>query len=165
MHGSGRPGRNPAMLAMAAALMAGCTPLGIWVYDEPAVTVSAISFTGDSTALVEVTLQVRNPNDFDIKLEQVELYVSLGGQALIDTSISATLTLLYAERRDITLNAGRQTVSFGNSPEAMRSGRHGYLVRGEARLSTPIGIRRIPFQQEGKGEWVTSVAPAPQTPH
>lgn len=164
MQASRRPRWGAAMGVIAGILASGCVPLGIWVFTEPVVTVSSISFNGDSTRPVELTLQVRNPNDFDVELEQVQLLLSIRGQAVVDTAIDAAVTLLQLERRDVTLNVQQQMMAAGFSVSSMQPGRHPYAVSGEAHLSTPIGIRRIKFQQAGEGDWASTAGPAQELP-
>jgi LEA14-like dessication related protein len=64
-------------------LLSGCTPLGLWMYEDPVVTVSRITVelrrSAPTQSPVVVALAVKNANDYPISTEQVELSLRLDG--------------------------------------------------------------------------------------
>jgi LEA14-like dessication related protein len=134
-------------------LLAGCTPLGLWIYDDPVVTVSRITLELNPAvhpqSPVLVALDLQNRNDYPISTERVELSLRLDGipigqlkrdsavRVATDTISTVTLPLVT------TKQASREQLrSFG-------SGTHTFAVRGQATFRTPIGTRKVRFAQQG----------------
>lgn len=146
-------------------LIGACTPLGLWLYEDPVVTVSQITFQfvrSDTTpAPVIVALALKNSNDYPLEAEQVELSLRLDGIPI------------GRLKRDSTVSVATDTVSTvalplpldgSTTPDRLRSigsGIHTFAVRGRATFQTPIGKRDVRFAQEG--ELVFGVRPRAST--
>ena len=135
-------------------LLAACTPVGLWLYQDPVVTVAGIRLNlGESrqsgSSPVIVALAVKNSNDYPLSTEQVELSLRLDGvpigtlkrdsmvQVATDTVSTVALALALEEH---------------TTPEHLRafgSGTHNFAVRGRATFRTTIGMRKVRFAQEG----------------
>jgi len=133
-------------------LIGGCTPLGLWLYEDPVVTVSEITLqlgSGPVRSPVVVALALENTNDYPLSAERVELSLRLDGvpigQLKQDSSVSvATDTVATVT---LPLSLAKQA-----TPEHLRSfssGTHRFAVRGRATFRTPIGTRKVRFAQEG----------------
>lgn len=131
--------------------MVACTPLGVWIYEDPGVTVSRVRLAADGqdSAPVMVALDLRNPNDFTVSTTRVELRLMLDGLAIgqldQDSSVSlpkgtATVALPLIPNRATT--RGRMQ-SFG-------SGVHRFAIEGRATFTTPVGKRKVRFAQKGE---------------
>lgn len=135
-------------------LLAACTPVGLWLYQDPVVTVAGIRLNlGESrqsgSSPVIVALAVKNSNDYPLSTEQVELSLRLDGVPI------------GALKRDSMVQVATDTVSTvalalaleeHTTPEHLRafgSGTHNFAVRGRATFRTPIGTRKVRFAQEG----------------
>jgi LEA14-like dessication related protein len=133
--------------------LGGCTPLGLWLYEDPVVTVSRITLqlghVEPSRSPLIVALAVENANDYPLSTEQVELSLRLDGVPIgqlkrdslhpVPTDTVSTLALPLALAKHAT-------------PEHLRalgSGTHTFAVRGRARFRTPFGTRKVRFAQEG----------------
>ena len=132
--------------------LGGCTPLGVWVYQDPAFEVSRVRLdtkqSADSTVMV--ALQVWNPNDFEISTSRFELRLRLDGQ-----------TVGHFERDSVIpvpRSAAATTVSLSFIPsggdtrrklESFRTGTHRFVVEGRAVMKTPIGDRRVRVAHAG----------------
>src|SRR5918992_1602049 len=117
-------------------LLGGCTPLGLWIYEDPVVTVSRITIqfarSGATPAPVIVALALQNANDYPLEAEQVELSLRLDGVPIGQL------------KRDSTISVATDTVSTlamplavdrGTTAERLRaigSGTHTFAVRGRA---------------------------------
>jgi hypothetical protein len=138
-----------------------CTPLGVWVYEDPRVTVSRVRVDAQAAgaAPVVVALDVRNPNDYELATIRVELRLSLDdlpiGRLDRDSSVS--------------LPKGTATVALPLLPykstprarlQAFRSGIHRFAVEGRATLATPVGKRKVRFAQEGELAFGSPASPA-----
>ncbi|HET9040243.1 MAG TPA: LEA type 2 family protein [Gemmatimonadales bacterium] len=128
-----------------------CTPLGVWVYEDPGVTVSRVRVDahGHSESPVVVALDLRNPNDYVVSTTRVELRLVLDGLAIgqldQDSSVSvpkgiATVALPLIPNR-ATTRARLQ--AFG-------SGVHRFAIEGRATFTTPVGKRKVRFAQTGE---------------
>jgi LEA14-like dessication related protein len=133
------------------SLMTACTPVGLWLYEDPVVTVAGIRLNLDArrqagSSSVVVALAVKNSNDYPLSTEQVELSLRLDGvsigslkrnspvQVATDTVSMLALALEHASSENLR--------TFG-------SGTHNFAVRGRATFRTPIGMRNVRFAQEG----------------
>jgi LEA14-like dessication related protein len=143
--------------------VAACTPLGVWIYEDPGVTVSRVRVApdGQGPSPVMVALDLRNPNDFAVFTTRVELWLVLDGLAIgrldQDSSMSlpkgtATVALPLTPNRATTPARLR---AFG-------SGIHRFSVKGRATFSTPVGKRKVRFTQTG--EMVFGPANLPPSP-
>lgn len=134
-------------------LLGGCTPLGLWVYEDPVVTVSQITLelgrSGPTPSPVVVALALQNLNDYPVSTERVELSLRLDGvpigQLRRDSSVAVATDTISTVA--LPLSLARQA-----TPEHLRSlgsGTHTFAVRGRATFRTPIGTRKVRFAQEG----------------
>lgn len=133
--------------------LGGCTPLGLWLYEDPVVTVSRITLQlghieAPHTPVI-VALAVDNANDYPLSTEQVELSLRLDGVPIgqlkrdslhhVPTDSVSTLALPLALAKHATPDRLRE----------LGSGTHTFAVRGRASFRTPIGTRKVRFAQEG----------------
>jgi len=131
-----------------------CTPLGVWIYEDPAVTVARVRLQTDSTtpqrAPVEVAIAVRNPNDYALSATRVELRLQLDdepiGRLTRDSTVAVPKATTSTVALPLVLDAGTsdaRILSFG-------SGRHRFLIEGRATFVTPFGPRKVRFAQAGE---------------
>jgi hypothetical protein len=142
-------GRSWKVLWLAPVVA--CTPLGVWIYEDPGVTVSRVRVATDGrdSSPVMVALDLRNPNDFTVATTRVELRLALDGLAIgqldRDSSVSlpkgtATVALPLIPDRSATR---ARLQSFG-------SGIHRFSIVGRATFTTPVGKRKVRFAQTGE---------------
>jgi LEA14-like dessication related protein len=128
-----------------------CTPLGVWIYEDPGVTVSRVRVdtNGEGPSPVVVALDLRNPNDFTVSTTRVELWLVLDGLAIgrLDQDSS------------VSLPKGTATVALPLIPnrattparlQAFVSGIHRFTIEGRATFATPVGKRKVRFAQTGE---------------
>ena len=136
-----------------ALLLGGCTPLGLWLYEDPVVTVSHITLqlggVQTSAPPVLVALDLQNANDYPLSTKRVELSLRVDGIAIGQLQRDSAMEMATDTVSTIALplSLARQT-----TPERLRmlsSGTHTFAVRGRATFRTPIGTRKIRFAQEG----------------
>lgn len=142
-----------------------CTPLGLWLYEDPVVSVFRITLArrvsgpaGSSPVIV--VLAVQNRNDYPLSTERLELSLRLDGVPIGQF------------KRDSTAPVGTNTVSTvavalpvekHTTParlNALVKGSHVFAVRGRATFRTPIGSRRVSFAEEGEIVWSARDGPA-----
>lgn len=148
---------------MWLAPLVACTPLGVWIYQDPAVTVSRVRVATDGrdSSPVMVALDLRNPNDYTVSTTRVELRLVLDGLAIgqldQDSSVSlpkgtATVALPLIPHRSAT--RGRM--------QAFGSGIHRFTIEGRATFKTPVGKRKVRFAQTGELAFGAPEPPAPE---
>ena len=144
--------------------MAACTPLGVWLYEDPGVTVSRVRVAtdGQDSSPVIVALDLRNPNDYTVSTTRVELRLVLDGLAIGKLD----------DGGNVPLPKGTATVSLPLKPDrsttraqlrAFGSGVHRFAIEGRATFKTPVGKRKVRFAQTGElafGAQDPPVAPA-----
>ena len=147
----------PVRAAVAASLWlfgaAACTPFGIWVYEEPKVHVSGIEIVTDTLAPVNVIFDVKNPNHFDVTMVGVQLAFSLNGERAVDTLLGSAAVIAEMEQRSVRVSVSSRQMAPGFSWARIAPGEHRYTLRGQVELDTPIGRRRVRFEQEGVGRF------------
>jgi LEA14-like dessication related protein len=141
-----------------------CTPLGLWVYADPVVTVSGVTLeVKEAKRLVTVVaLAVDNRNTYAISAERVELSLRLDDVPVgqVDRDSSVPVAKAAVSTVALALPLQKQT-----SPErlaALGSGTHTFAVQGRATFRTPFGLRAVRFEQKGAmmfGERPSSSAP------
>ena len=146
------------------AVLGACTPLGLWVYADPVVTVSRVTLEVKEAKRLGtvVALAVDNRNTYAISAERVELSLRLDdvpvGQVDRDSSVPVAKGVVSTVALALPLQ--KQT-----SPErlaALGSGTHTFAVQGRATFRTPFGLRAVRFEQKGAmmfGERPSSSAP------
>jgi LEA14-like dessication related protein len=129
----------------------GCTPLGLWLYQDPALEVSRVRLGAEHSAgdRLMVALDVRNPNDYALATARVELRLRLDDVAIGEFERDSILAVPQDGISTVTLPL---TPGKAATPERLRllqSGTHKFLVEGRATFTTPIGKRKVRFAQEG----------------
>jgi hypothetical protein len=130
----------------------GCTPVGLWVYDDPGLEVSRVRLQPDGTGAVPVILglAVLNPNDYDLATARLALQLRLDhvpiGEFFRDSVFPvpkygiADLSLPLTPLPDVT-------------PERLRTlalGTRHFEVEGVATFSTPFGPHKVRFAHAGE---------------
>ena len=133
-------------------LLGSCTPLGLWIYEDPVVTVSQITLelgSGPARSPVTVALAMQNTNDYPLSSERVELSLRLDGMAVGETQRDSTVPMAMDTVSTIALPISLGQA--GHTGAVAQSGpRNPYLCRARpGHFQTPIGKRKVPFAQEG----------------
>ncbi|MEA2713536.1 MAG: hypothetical protein QOK27_1497 [Gemmatimonadales bacterium] len=147
-----------------AVVLGACTPLGLWVYADPVVTVSGVTLEVKEAKRLGtvVALAVDNRNTYAISAERVELSLRLDDVPVgqVDRDSSVPVAKAAVSTVALALPLQKQT-----SPErlaALGSGTHTFAVQGRATFRTPFGLRAVRFEQKGAmmfGERPSSSAP------
>lgn len=140
-----------AFHAVAMCPLLGCTPLGVWVYQDPEVTVSRVRVGSDSLspAPVLVAIDLQNPNDYPLSTIRVELSLQLDDQPVGYLKQDSTVVLMEEATSTVALPLVLATGVPMGRVTALSTGTHRFAVTGRAEITTPFGTRRIRFAQEG----------------
>jgi hypothetical protein len=138
------------LLAWVAAL-SGCTPLGFWVYGDPAVTVARVRLDPDEIggSQVAVALAVKNPNDYPLTTARVELLLQLDGTRFGWYERDSTLPVAKSVTSSVALPLVLESRLTRAQLEALQTGDHKYAVAGRIIFQTPFGKRRVRFADAG----------------
>lgn len=137
--------------AWLATTVAACTPLGLWVYDDPGLEVSRVRLDHDPAGAepVVVGLAVWNPNDYDVSTARLELQLRLDDVTVGHFSKDSIISLPHDGLSDLALPLTVPTGSMRARIRALSSGTHRFAVEGRATFSTPFGRRNVRFAHAG----------------
>ena len=138
------------MGACATATLVACTPLGLWVYDDPGLEVSRVRVNHDASANpVVVGLAVWNPNDYDVSTSRLELELKLDDMPVGRFSRDSVVAVPTVGLADVALPLTLRGEAVRQRIRALRSGTHRFAVEGRATFSTPFGPRKVRFAHAG----------------
>jgi len=131
--------------------VAACTPLGLWVYDDPGLEVSRVRLDHDAigAAPVVVGLAVWNPNDYDLSTARLELQLRLDDVTVGHFSRDSIIPVPQAGLADFALPLTVPTGPIRERIRRLSSGTHRFAVVGRATFSTPFGRRNVRFAHAG----------------
>ena len=138
-----------------------CTPVGLWLYEDPVVTVAGIRLNlagskQSGSSPVIVALAVRNSNDYPLSTEQVELSLRLDGVPIGSLKRDSTVQVATDTVSTVALALALGEHATAEHLQVFGSGTHNFAVRGRATFRTPIGMRKVRFAQEGDMVFVRS---------
>lgn len=141
-----------------------CTPLGLWVYADPVVTVSRVTLEVKEAKRLGtiVALAVDNQNTYAISAERVELSLRLDDVPVGKVDRDSSVPVAKAAVSTVALSLPLQKQTSPERLAALGSGTHTFAVQGRATFRTPFGLRAVRFEQKGAmmfGERPSSSAP------
>jgi LEA14-like dessication related protein len=134
-------------------LLSACTPFGLWLYQDPVVTVSQITLelgtSRPSRSPVIVALAVQNPNDYPLSTERLELSLRLDGIPIGRLRRDSTVSVAMDTVSTVAVALPLEQQTNDERLKSLSVGTHMFAVRGRATFHTPIGKRKVRFAQEG----------------
>ncbi len=129
----------------------GCTPMGLWLYQDPALEVSRVRVRAEHSSgdRLIVALDVRNPNDYELSTARVELRLRLDGVPIGEFDRDSILPVPQTGIATMTLPLTPGKAATPERLKRLQSGTHEFSVEGRATFTTPIGKRKVRFAQEG----------------
>jgi hypothetical protein len=142
-------GRLLAACLLAAA--ASCTPVGLWVYDDPGLEVSRVRLDHDTAGPdpVVLGLAIKNPNDYDLSTTRFELQLRLDDITVGHFSRDSVIPVPQLAIADMALPLTVPPGVVRHQISALSKGTHRFLVEGRAACSTPFGLRDVRFAHAG----------------
>jgi hypothetical protein len=132
-------------------LALGCTPLGAWVYSDPALEVGRVRLTsadGDRSPLM-VALTVHNPNDYELTSDRLELALRLDDTAVGQFARDSTLPFAKTATAVVVLPLDLAPGATYERLAVLGRGVRHFSVTGRAQFRTPFGLRIVRFAGEG----------------
>lgn len=138
------------LIGLALALLPGCIPLGLWIYEDPKVEVTAVALDpADATFPVRLDLSLANANDFDVSMLRVQLNVRVNGSPVVDRVVESAAVFPARDKQIVQIGVAPADLAPGVRPATLGTNGRSYSVDGYMILKTPIGERRIPFTRTG----------------
>lgn len=133
--------------------LGGCTPLGLWLYEDPVVTVSQVTLQLGRAQLPEspviVALALNNGNDYPLSTERLELSLHLDGVPIGQLRRDSTMPVANETVSTVALPLRVAKASVARHLRTLESGTHTFAIRGRATFRTPFGSRKVRFAQVG----------------
>ncbi|HET6777529.1 MAG TPA: LEA type 2 family protein [Gemmatimonadales bacterium] len=141
--------------AVCGALVGACTPLGLWIYEDPIVTVSRVTLELGKPRLpaaspVVVALDVHNRNDFPLSTTRMELSLRLDGIPIGRLKQDNRVALATDGVSTVALPLQLEKQATPSRLRTLDTGSHVFLVSGRATFETPIGTRKVYFAEQGE---------------
>jgi hypothetical protein len=132
-------------------LLCGCTPLGLWEYQDPRLEVSRVRVYADPStdSTVLVALEVRNPNDYPLSTARFELRLRLDDRTIGRYERDSVVSLPKVVTTTMMLAFTPTSGSTVDRLSVLRAGTHHYRVEGRAIFTTPFGEQGIRVAHSG----------------
>jgi LEA14-like dessication related protein len=159
---------NRMIVAGATCLLFdACTPLGLWIYEDPVVTVSRVTLQlreprSVAGSPVVVALAVHNRNDFPLSTTRMEVSLQLDGVPIGRLKQDSAVSVATDAISTVSLPLKLEKQATTSRLQALDSGSHRFAVSGRATFKTPIGTRKVLFAEEG--EMIFGQRPASLSP-
>ncbi|MEO8091017.1 MAG: LEA type 2 family protein [Gemmatimonadales bacterium] len=135
-------------------LVASCTPLGLWMYEDPVVTVARVTLEvgarRTATSPVVVALAVDNRNDYPLSTTRLEVSLRLDGVPIGSLKQDSTREVPMEGVSTVALPLALEKQTTASQLRTLDSGSHRFAVSGRATFETPIGTRNVRFAEEGE---------------
>jgi LEA14-like dessication related protein len=141
--------------ATCLVLLGACTPLGLWIYEDPVVTVARVTLQlretrSSSVSPVIVALAVHNRNDYPLSTTRMEVSLRLDGVPIGRLKQDSTLPVATDTVSTVALPLTLERNATPSRLKGLDTGSHRFAVIGRATFRTPIGTRRVRFAEEGE---------------
>lgn len=136
--------RTTVLLGLGLALSWGCTPLGMWVYEDPRFSLVEVRPDSGAGGQIQLLLVACNLNDYDLQTD------SLGSLLLIENRLagsageSSSIVLPSRTAQSVMLHLVAR-VPEGAPPED----RVPFSVVSQVTVQSPIGPRHVVSREKG----------------
>jgi LEA14-like dessication related protein len=136
-------------------LLGACTPLGLWIYEDPLVTVSRVTLElrgarSSTTSPVVVALDLHNRNDYPLSTTRMELSLQLDGIPIGRLKQNNRVAVATDGVSTVALPLKLEKQATPSRLRTLDTGSHVFLVSGRATFETPIGTRKVNFAEQGE---------------
>jgi LEA14-like dessication related protein len=136
-------------------LLGACTPLGLWMYEDPVVTVARVTLQlreprSSTASPVIVALAVHNRNDYPLSSTRMEVSLRLDGVPIGRLKQDSTVAVATDTVSIVALPLALEKQATPSRLQGLDTGSHRFAVTGRATFRTPIGTRKVRFAEEGE---------------
>ena len=156
---------NPArrFLPVALLLLGGCASItrSQFIMPELALNQVVVKNVGVLGGSVDLVLDIRNPNRYDLHGTAMNLALDVEGSHLGDVDFSRSFTLVGDSVTRLTVPMTFEWAGVGAAARAaLNYGEVKYKLTGRSTMQTPFGMERIPVSLEGTVPIQTGVTPS-----
>lgn len=130
---------------IACGLFAACTPLGMWLYEDPRVNLVEISMAKDSgNARLQFLLSGCNTNDYDLQLDSLVMLLVVAGKSQNEATDVNSLVLPSRSSLSLPLKL------LASAPDSTHgSTQVPFTLTAKAKVLAPTGPRYLTGNQSG----------------
>jgi LEA14-like dessication related protein len=150
-----------------ALVVAGCASLtrSRFIMPELSLNEVVVRNVGVLGGAVDLVLDVRNPNRYDLHGTAMNLALDVEGSHLGDVDLSRAFTLAGDSVTRLTVPMTFEWAGVGAAARAaLNYGEVKYKLTGRSTMQTPFGMERIPITLEGTVPIETGVTPSARPP-
>jgi hypothetical protein len=143
--------RRITLIAMWSVAAAACTPLGVWVYEDPGFEVQRVRLQTDQVtdSSVVVGLLLWNPNDYELSTVRFDLKLRLDNATVGQFARDSFIPMDKIETTKLALPFTPTSAASGKLAQYSK-GTHRFLVEGRATFVTPFGKRTVRVAHGGE---------------
>jgi hypothetical protein len=143
--------RRITLIAMWWVAAAACTPLGVWVYEDPGFEVQRVRLQTDqlTDSSVVVGLLLWNPNDYELSTVRFDLKLRLDDATVGQFARDSFIPMDKIETTKLALPFTPTSAASGKLAQ-YSNGTHRFLVEGRATFVTPFGKRTVRVAHGGE---------------
>jgi hypothetical protein len=138
-----------------------CTPLGVWVYEDPGFEVQRVRLRADQVtdSSVVVGLLLWNPNDYELSTVRFDLKLRLDNSTVGQFVRDSFIPMDKVETTQLALPF-TPTSKDAEKLARFTKGTHKFVVEGRATFETPFGKRTLRVAHGGEIAFGGDVEPA-----
>lgn len=143
----GRVARRASSLTLAAAASA-CTPLGMWLYEDPTFALAAVQLVGEGsgTTSLEFVMAGCNRNDYDVQAQRLDVQLELNGSRVGKMTQDVPIMLTMRDQTPVPV----LLPGWSGSPSPGAEEREvTFKLVGTGVISSPMGQRTVRIVQQG----------------
>lgn len=148
--------RRPARWGQAASCASGlllsyaaaaCTPLGMWLYEDPTFALAAVQLVGEGsgTTSLEFVMAGCNRNDYDIQAQRLDVQLELNGTRVGKMTQDVPIMLTMRDQTPVPV----QLAGWSDPGSASREREVSFRLVGTGVISSPVGERKVRIVQQG----------------
>lgn len=147
--------KHPLLIStLALPLALGCTTMGAWLYDDPAmslrsVTVRPATDLSAGSDSIEFLFQGCNRNDYDLMSDNFTAQIAVGGRTVAAGTREQPVFLGTRDTSNFVVVLPLQQAAIANGERAAR-----FELEAHGVLRTPIGNRDVTYRFMGRVESV-----------
>lgn len=139
-----RPGYGSVLSLVVLAALGGCTPLGMWIYEDPRFTLVDVRATADSSPGLVLVLAGCNTNDYELQTEPMTTRLILAGHKAGESVGGNSIVLPSRAASHIPVNMKAEVPAGSGGTQQLS-----FTLVNEVTVLSPIGPRKLAQSEHG----------------